>query len=303
MDYSINFSSKAIKFIVEALEFRLQKYQEQLSELTDEDEISDIGNDCYFLEAIAEDLKKHQIANRSQHLELYKLSKQQRFIDQELASAPTHSLENKVRFPIPNYNISKDKVAKIQLENQIPGIEKKLIPLGCMESFEVWLPKIDRAILLDEDIKLLENDCARIEKICDRLFSLLDCICSDSYQWRENVDELEKITSWEIAQEKLLKCEFKYQAIAIDYERTQISPRSNNFLESNSYVESWDAIPEKWIVTLYNFEQSEFGFGYKLNSPPFCFEMQISRKLHPEVNRSEAEKDKISPPCSSASLT
>ncbi len=303
MDYSINFSSKSIKFILEAIEFRLQKYQEQLSELTDEDEISDIGNDCYFLEAIAEDLKKYQIANRSQHLELYKLSKQQQFIDQELASAPTHSLEYKVRFPIPNYNISKDKVAKIQVENQIPGIEKKLIPLGCMESFEVWLPKADRAILLDEDIKLLKNDCARIEKICDRLFSLLDCICSDSYQWRKNVDELEKITSWKTAQEKLLECGFEYQAIAIDYEPTQISPRSNNFLECNSDVESWDAIPEKWIVTLYNFEQSEFGFGYKLNSAPFCFEMQISRKLHPEVNRSEAEREKISPPFSSASLT
>lgn len=208
-----------------------------------------------------------------------------------------------MRFPIPNYNISKDKVAKIQVENQIPGIEKKLIPLGCMESFEVWLPKVDRAILLDEDIKLLKNDCARIEKICDRLFSLLDCICFDSYQWRENVDELEKITSWEIAQKKLLECGFEYQAIAIDYEPSQISPRSNNFLESNSDVESWDAIPEKWIVTLYNFEQSEFGFGYKLNSAPICFEMQISRKLHPEVNRLEAETEKISPPCSSASLT
>lgn len=303
MDYSINFSSKAIKFVLEAIEFRVQKYQEQLSKLIDEDEISDIGNDCYFLEAIAEDMKKYQIANKSQNLELYKLSKKQQFIDQELASAPTYSLEDKVRFPIPNYNISKDKVAKIQVENQIPGIEKKLIPLGYMESFEVWLPKEDRAILLGEDIKLLKNDCARIEKICDRLFSLLDCICSDSYQWRENVDELEKITSWKIAQEKLLKCGFEYQAIAIDYEPSQISPRSNNFLESNSNVESWDAIPEKWIVTLYNFEESEFGFGYKLNSAPFCFEMQISRKLHPEVNRSEAEKEKISPPCSSAFLT
>ena len=46
MDYSINFSSKAIKFILEAMEFRLQKYKEQLSELTDEYEISDMGNDC-----------------------------------------------------------------------------------------------------------------------------------------------------------------------------------------------------------------------------------------------------------------
>jgi hypothetical protein len=144
MSYSVNLSAKAMNLIVEAIEFRLQQYKNQLTELTDEYEISDVANDCYFLEAIAEDLKKQEIDYNQPDLEFYKLSKWQLFIDRELASAPTHPLENKVRFPIPNYNISKDKVAKIQIENQIPGIEKKLIPLDCLESFEVWLPLFQR---------------------------------------------------------------------------------------------------------------------------------------------------------------
>ncbi len=164
MSYSVNLSAKAMNSIVEAIEFRLQQYKNQLTELTDENEISD--------------------------------------------------------------------------------------------------------------------DCARIEKICDRLFSLLDCICADSNEWTENVDELEKITSWETAQTKLLESGFEYEAIAIEYEPTKISPTSDN-LGANHYPESWDARPEKWIVNLYNFQESEFGFGYNLTSAPIYFEMQISRRRLP----------------------
>ena len=52
-------SFKDIQFIIEALEFRIEAYAERLKdEDLDEDEASDIGNDCYFLEALREDLMK-----------------------------------------------------------------------------------------------------------------------------------------------------------------------------------------------------------------------------------------------------
>lgn len=52
-------SFKDVQFIIEALEFRIEAYRERLKdEELDEDEASDIGNDCYFLEALREDLMK-----------------------------------------------------------------------------------------------------------------------------------------------------------------------------------------------------------------------------------------------------
>jgi hypothetical protein len=52
-------SFKDVQFIIEALEFRSEAYRERLkNEELDEDEVSDIGNDRYFLEALREDLMK-----------------------------------------------------------------------------------------------------------------------------------------------------------------------------------------------------------------------------------------------------
>lgn len=67
MDYNIELSSKALKFIIEALEFRIEHYNESLitldylrldNEEETLDKISDIGNDKAFLEAINNNLKK-----------------------------------------------------------------------------------------------------------------------------------------------------------------------------------------------------------------------------------------------------
>ncbi|MEH2176830.1 MAG: hypothetical protein V7K53_14905 [Nostoc sp.] len=55
----MNFSPKAIRFIVEALEYRIEAYQKQLErENLNDDEVSDISNDMMFLESLLEDLKK-----------------------------------------------------------------------------------------------------------------------------------------------------------------------------------------------------------------------------------------------------
>lgn len=67
MNYNIELSSKALKFIIEALEFRIKHYKESLItldylRLDNEEEIlnkiSDIDNDSAFLEAINSNLKK-----------------------------------------------------------------------------------------------------------------------------------------------------------------------------------------------------------------------------------------------------
>ncbi len=51
-------SYKATQFIVEAIESQIATYQKRLEEIEniDEDEASDIGNDCGFLEALRNDL-------------------------------------------------------------------------------------------------------------------------------------------------------------------------------------------------------------------------------------------------------
>lgn len=52
-------SPKAIRFIIEALDYRINAYQERLKlENLDEDEISDITNDFMFLEALREEMAK-----------------------------------------------------------------------------------------------------------------------------------------------------------------------------------------------------------------------------------------------------
>jgi hypothetical protein len=63
----MNLSPKAIRFIVEALEFRIAAYHQQLElEEMNEDEISDIGNDLMFLDALVEELKKTSEKSASQ---------------------------------------------------------------------------------------------------------------------------------------------------------------------------------------------------------------------------------------------
>ena len=52
-------SPKAIRFIIDALDYRINAYQEYLKlENLDDDEISDITNDSMFLEALREEMAK-----------------------------------------------------------------------------------------------------------------------------------------------------------------------------------------------------------------------------------------------------
>ncbi|NJL41183.1 MAG: hypothetical protein HC899_34010 [Leptolyngbyaceae cyanobacterium SM1_4_3] len=65
----MDLSPKAIRFIVEALEFRIAAYQQQIeNEALDEDELSDIGNDVMFLQSLLQALK--QSSDRSTSLSL-----------------------------------------------------------------------------------------------------------------------------------------------------------------------------------------------------------------------------------------
>ena len=49
-------SYKATQFIIEAIDCQIEAYQKRLEEIDDDDEASDIGNDCGFLEALRNDL-------------------------------------------------------------------------------------------------------------------------------------------------------------------------------------------------------------------------------------------------------
>jgi hypothetical protein len=55
----MNLSLKALRFMVEALEYRVAAYEQQL-ETSDfqEDEAADVTNDLMFLESLLQDLKK-----------------------------------------------------------------------------------------------------------------------------------------------------------------------------------------------------------------------------------------------------
>jgi hypothetical protein len=62
-----NLSPKAVRFIVEALEFRIAAYQRQLSdEELDEDESADIGNDLMFLKSLLQSLQQASQQSTSQ---------------------------------------------------------------------------------------------------------------------------------------------------------------------------------------------------------------------------------------------
>ncbi len=54
----INLSPKALRFTVDALEYRISAYEQELdnAELS-EDQVSDLSNDLMFLEALLQDFK------------------------------------------------------------------------------------------------------------------------------------------------------------------------------------------------------------------------------------------------------
>ncbi|WP_202925254.1 hypothetical protein [Myxacorys almedinensis] len=55
----MNLSPKAMRSMVEALEFRIAAYQSQLDEAElSEDEVSDVTNDMMFLESLRQELQK-----------------------------------------------------------------------------------------------------------------------------------------------------------------------------------------------------------------------------------------------------
>lgn len=55
----MNLSPKALRFLIEALDYRIKAYEEQMeSDSLDEDTASDIGNDAMYLEALRQDLLK-----------------------------------------------------------------------------------------------------------------------------------------------------------------------------------------------------------------------------------------------------
>lgn len=52
-------SSKALRFLIEALDYRIQAYKAQLdSDSLHEDDASDIGNDAMYLETLRQELLK-----------------------------------------------------------------------------------------------------------------------------------------------------------------------------------------------------------------------------------------------------
>ncbi len=61
-------SFKDIQFIIEAIDNLIKVYEERLNnENIDDDEISDIGNDCMFLEALRVDLETNLKQDLSQN--------------------------------------------------------------------------------------------------------------------------------------------------------------------------------------------------------------------------------------------
>jgi hypothetical protein len=63
----MNLSPKAVRFLVEALEFRIAAYQTQL-ETSDlhEDDASELTNDMMFLESLLQELREMQSVPTSQ---------------------------------------------------------------------------------------------------------------------------------------------------------------------------------------------------------------------------------------------
>jgi hypothetical protein len=57
---NIQMSPKELRFVIEAMEFRITSYEARLGEpLIGDDEASDIGNDVRFLKVVLQEMKKH----------------------------------------------------------------------------------------------------------------------------------------------------------------------------------------------------------------------------------------------------
>ena len=61
----MNLSFKDLKFILEALKHLLNRYDTKLKEIEHEDEASDLGNDCLFLESLKSEIEENIAKNNS----------------------------------------------------------------------------------------------------------------------------------------------------------------------------------------------------------------------------------------------
>jgi hypothetical protein len=65
----MNLSPKAIRFIIDALDYRIKAYQERLKlDNLDEDEAADITNDSLFLGSLLQELEKELTVYTSRNL-------------------------------------------------------------------------------------------------------------------------------------------------------------------------------------------------------------------------------------------
>jgi hypothetical protein len=92
----MNLSFKDIQFIIEAIDNLIEKYQERLKSIEDvdedEDEASDLGNDCMFLTALKGDLAKSLEQSVSPQSLEYSGSSRQETKEQSFANSEGLSL-------------------------------------------------------------------------------------------------------------------------------------------------------------------------------------------------------------------
>ncbi|MDZ8050153.1 MAG: hypothetical protein RMX68_006985 [Aulosira sp. ZfuVER01] len=84
-------SFKDIQFIIEAIDNLIKLYESQLNdENIDKDDLSDIGNDCMFLETLRVDLENHlqQLLAQNQN--------HQNTVQADLINVPTQDLKQSV---------------------------------------------------------------------------------------------------------------------------------------------------------------------------------------------------------------
>lgn len=90
----MNLSFKDIQFLIEAIDNLIDKYQERLKSIedVDEDEASDLGNDCMFLTALKGDLAKSLEQSVSPQSLEYSGSSRQETKEQSFANSEGLSL-------------------------------------------------------------------------------------------------------------------------------------------------------------------------------------------------------------------
>ncbi|MBD2354346.1 hypothetical protein H6G41_06845 [Tolypothrix sp. FACHB-123] len=87
-------SFKDIQFIIEALENLIKLYESRLNdESIDDDDLSDIGNDCMFLETLRVDLENHlqQLLSQNQNNQ-----NNQNIVKADLSDVSTQDLKQSV---------------------------------------------------------------------------------------------------------------------------------------------------------------------------------------------------------------